>query len=110
MATTSETKLEHTAPAENEREKEDWQEEHSMKMPEPPGPKTRGTEPSVQMVSGHKGTKRKGKSWPTRTEQLRGRNGGREAGARGTRKRREGPKEGREGRGQTFRGGNEDQE
>ena len=50
MATTSETKLEHTAPAENEREKEDWQEEHSMKMPEPPGPKTRGTEPSVQMV------------------------------------------------------------
>ena len=50
MATTSATKLEHTPPAEKDKEEELQQEVHSMKMPDPPGPKHPRTEPSVQMV------------------------------------------------------------
>ena len=50
MATTSETKLEQTAPTEKEKEKELLQEAHSVRKPEPPGPRRPRRDPSVQMV------------------------------------------------------------
>ena len=48
MAQASAEKLEHTGPAEKERVASVPQREHLARTPEPPLPKGKGTEPSVQ--------------------------------------------------------------
>ena len=51
MAQASAEKLEHTGPAENERVDSVPQREQLASTPEPPLPKGKGTEPSVQSTS-----------------------------------------------------------
>ena len=63
MAQASAEKLEHTGPAERERVASMPQREQLARTPEPPLPKGKGTEPSVQSTRSYEGEKVKvGKS------------------------------------------------
>ena len=71
MAQTSAEKLEHTGPAEKERVTSVPQKEQLASTPEPPLPKRKGTEPSVQST----------RSWGRRVKQSESRTLTRERGS-----------------------------